>query len=91
MTDTDIFKGLQSILIDKLQVASERVIPSARLKEDLDADSLGAMEIVMSVEDLYNIEILDEELHALVTVSDIIELAKSKLEVLEKTEGLPVE
>ena len=91
MTDTDIFKGLQSILIDKLQVASERVIPSARLKEDLDADSLGAMEIAMSVEDLYDIEILDEELHALVTVSDIIELAKSKLVVPEKTEGSPVE
>lgn len=58
-----------------------RVIPEAELVRDLDLDSLDTMELTLSMEERFAIEIPDEDLEALTTVRDAVELIQSRLPV----------
>jgi len=64
---------LKAIIADKLNVDIEKVIPEASFINDLGADSLGIVELMMSLEDEFDIEIPDEEAEKLLTVKDAIE------------------
>ena len=73
-----MFETIKGIIVDTLQVDESEVKKSTVLKDDLGADSLDLFELVMALEDEYNIEIPAEELADLATVGDVIEYLKNR-------------
>ena len=63
---------VKEILISQLNVKPEQITPKARIVEDLGADSLDTIELVMAFEEEYGIEIPDEKAERLRTVGDVI-------------------
>lgn len=67
-----MFEKIQKVLADGLGVKVENIVPTARFVEDLNADSLDLMEIVMQLEDEFGVEIENEELENMKTVQDVM-------------------
>jgi len=63
---------IKDIIVEQLGVNADQVTPEAKLIEDLGADSLDAVELVMAIEEEFGIEIPDEEAEKLAAVGDII-------------------
>ena len=77
----EIFEKVKVIVIDKLEVKEEQVTLEANFANDLSADSLYTVELVMSLEDEFDIEIPDDDAEKISTVKaavDYIEQAKGK-------------
>ena len=66
------FEKLRDMLVETLGCEPEQVTPEAKLADDLGADSLASMELVMALEEATDIKIEDEEVAQFVTVNDII-------------------
>ena len=79
MTNEEIAKKVAAAIADKLGTRVDDVTPEKELVNDLGADSLDVVEIVMAVEDEFNIEILDSEMDVLKTVQDWTNLVSTKL------------
>ena len=75
----DVENKLQALIAEMLEVDAEAVIPTARFKEDLDADSLDLMEMIMEIETEFGQEISDEEAQELKTVGAAFEFVKMRL------------
>lgn len=60
------------IIVEQLGVSADQVKPESKMIEDLGADSLDAVELVMAVEEEFGIEIPDEDAEKLVSVGDIL-------------------
>ena len=73
-----MLEKLKEIIADQLNVDADSITAESRFKEDLEADSLDLFELVMALEDEYNIEIPAEELTELATVGDVIEYLKGR-------------
>ncbi len=58
-----------------------KVVPEAQLLRDLDLDSLDTMELTLGLEDRFGVEIPDQDLEGLVTVSDAVDVIERKLSV----------
>ena len=71
---------LLALIADELCVDRERVIPEARFFEDLEADSLGAAELMMKIEDRYEIEIPNEP-ERFPTVASVLDYARAAVEL----------
>lgn len=69
---------VKKIIAEKLSVDLEEVVPEASFVDDLGADSLDLVELIMSLEEELNIEISDETAEQLVTVKDAIDYIKSQ-------------
>ncbi len=70
---------VRKVIADKLQdIDIEDVVPEASLIEDLGADSLTIVELIMSMEEIFEIEIDDDDAEKLITVQDAIDFIKSK-------------
>ena len=72
--ETKVIKVIAQKLKD---VDIEDIIPEASLIEDLGADSLAIIELVMSMEEIFNIDIEDEDAEKLLTVQDAIDYIKA--------------
>jgi acyl carrier protein len=72
MTDMEILAGLAEIFEEFVDVEPSAVIPEASLADDLTIDSLSMVEIIVSAQDRFGVEIPDEELKRLRTVGDVI-------------------
>ncbi|XMB71850.1 acyl carrier protein [Mycoplasmatota bacterium WC30] len=72
------FGQLQDIIVEGLGVEKEKVTMEADLSADLGADSLDAVELIMAIEDEFDITIDDEVAQAFKTVGQIAEYIKSK-------------
>ena len=73
MADSDnIADKVRDIIVQQLGVNPEQVTPAAKFIEDLGADSLDIVELVMALEEEYDIEISDEDAEKIQTVGDAI-------------------
>ena len=79
MTEQEIFEKVKAVIADKLQVEPEKVTLEARFIEDLGADSLDTVELIMGLEDEFGLEISDEEAEKIRTAQDAAEYIKTKL------------
>ena len=79
MTEQEIFEKVKAVIADKLQVEPEKVTLEARFIEDLGADSMDTVELIMGLEDEFGLEISDEEAEKIRTVKDAVEYIKAKL------------
>lgn len=73
-------KKVKQIIAEKLGVDEAKVVPQASFVEDLGADSLDNVELVMELEHQFGIDIPDEEAQKIQTVRDAIEYVTSKVE-----------
>ncbi len=78
MSDKTTEQRITEVIVDQLGVNEENVVPAADLISDLGADSLDQVELVMAIEEEFDIEIEDSEAEAAKTVQGIIDLVKSK-------------
>ncbi|HEV8634859.1 MAG TPA: acyl carrier protein [Chloroflexota bacterium] len=76
----DTFGRVKKIIVEQLGVEEEEVIPTASFVEDLNADSLDLVELIMSLEEEFGMEISDEEAEKIVTVQDAVEYINEHLE-----------
>ncbi len=74
----DIEAKVRQYVIDTLDVNPEEVVPQAKFIDDLGADSLDIVEMIMALEEEFDVEISDEEAEKLATVGDAVEFIKSK-------------
>ncbi|MBW8889744.1 MAG: acyl carrier protein [Fibrobacteria bacterium] len=74
----DINQKITKVIVEKLGVSEDQVKPEAAFIDDLGADSLDQVELVMALEDEFDIEIPDEEAEKLKKVSDVIAYVNSK-------------
>jgi acyl carrier protein len=76
----DAFEKVREIIVEQLGVEEDKVTMEARFREDLEADSLDLVELIMAFEDEYGGEISDEEAQALKTVGQAVEYLQMRLE-----------
>ena len=74
-----IEKRVKEIIVEQLGVNESEVTPEAKFVDDLGADSLDLVELVMALEEEYNMEISDEDAEKIITVGDAIEYIQSHL------------
>jgi len=66
------------LIVEQLDVTREECVPEASVIDDLGADSLDLVELVMEMEETFNIQVADEELEKIRTVQDVIDFLRSK-------------
>lgn len=69
----DVLVRITKIIVDRLGVEEAAVKPEATFKEDLGADSLDVVELVMELEDEFDLEISDEDAEKISTVQDVVD------------------
>ena len=74
----DIEGKVKEIIMNKLGVEASQITPTASFTNDLGADSLDTVELVMEFEKAFNIQIPDEDAEKISTVGDVINYLKSK-------------
>lgn len=72
MANKELFDKVKAIIVDQLGVEEEEVTMEASFIEDLGADSLDIVELIMALEEEFEIEVPDEDAEKLVTVGDAI-------------------
>ena len=77
MTEQEIFNEVSEILVDQLGVEPEDITMEANFIDDLNADSLDIVELVMALEEGFDISIPDEEAERITTVSDAVNYIKN--------------
>ena len=77
--DQELFARFRSCAVEVLSVPEEKVTPEARFGDDLDADSLDLVELVMALEEEFGIEVPEEELEGVETVGQAYDLVAGKL------------
>ncbi|MDA8199624.1 MAG: acyl carrier protein [Thermaerobacter sp.] len=69
----DVFPKVKEIIVDQLGVEEDEVRPEAHFIEDLGADSLDIVELVMALEEEFGLEIPDEDAEKIATVTDAVD------------------
>ncbi|MDD6237235.1 MAG: acyl carrier protein [Clostridiales bacterium] len=75
-----VFEKVKSILIDQLDVEEEKVTPEASITDDLGADSLDIVDLVMSLEEEFDLEIPDDQVENIKTVGDIVKYIEDNID-----------
>jgi acyl carrier protein len=72
MSDKPIDQRVKDIIVEQLGVKPEQVVPTAKFIEDLGADSLDTVELVMALEEEFGIEVPDDQAEKLQSVGDVL-------------------
>jgi len=72
MSDKPIEQRVKDIIVEQLGVKADQVVPGAKFIEDLGADSLDTVELVMALEEEFGIEVPDEQAEKLQSVGDVM-------------------
>jgi len=79
MSQSEIFEKVKKIVVDQLGVKDEEVTPTANFANDLGADSLDTVELVMALEEEFDIEIPDEAAEKITTVQEAVDYINNKV------------
>lgn len=74
-----VFEKLRDIICRELAVAPESVTMDSDLRKDFDADSLDLVDIVMDIEDRFNVEIPEDSMETMTTVKDVVEYIQANI------------
>ena len=86
-TEKEVEEKIREIIIDQLGVNAEQITLEASFTDDLGADSLDAMELVMALEEEFGLEISQEDAEKIITVGDAVEyIIKRKEAEIEEEE-----
>ncbi len=80
MSEKSIEEKVRDIIVEQLSVNAEQVTPEAKFIEDLGADSLDVVELVMAFEEQFSVEVPDEDAEKLQTVGDVVKYIEDKQE-----------
>ncbi len=72
----DLEQKMTAVIVEKLGVEEEKVMPNASFIDDLGADSLDMVDLIMAVEETFDIEIPDDDAEKIATVQDAIDYVK---------------
>jgi acyl carrier protein len=75
----DTFEEVKEIIVDLLGVDESKVTPEARFREDLEADSLDLVELIMAFEDKFGGEISDEDAQSISTVGEAVKYITDRM------------
>lgn len=78
MSDKTIEERVKDIIVDQLGVSADQVTADAKFVEDLGADSLDTVELVMALEEEFDVEVPDDEAEKLQAVKDVVSFITSK-------------
>jgi acyl carrier protein len=73
MNEVEVYEKVKEIIADQLSVDANKVVPNASFADDLGADSLDTVELVMALEEEFVIEIPDDAAEKIVTVKDAVD------------------
>ncbi len=76
---TTMFERIRAIIVELLGVDSAKVVPEARFREDLEADSLDLVELIMAFEEEFGGEISDEDAQKITTVGQAEEYIETRM------------
>ena len=79
MSSEEIFDKIKEIIVEQLGVAENSVTEEASFIDDLGADSLDIVELIMALEEEFDIEIPDSDAEKIVTVGDVVEYLKDNI------------
>ncbi len=79
MTSDEVFERVKIIVAEKLGIEEDEISLSSELVEDLGADSLDLVDLVMAFEDEFGTKVEDEEIESINTVEDIVKYIKKKM------------
>jgi acyl carrier protein len=79
----DLYEEIKAITVEQLGVEPEKVTMDARFREDLEADSLDLVELIMAFEDKFGGEISDEEAQTIKTVGQAVNYLQARMEASE--------
>ena len=79
MSSEEVFEKVKGIIVEQLGVADTAVTMEASFIDDLGADSLDIVELVMSLEEEFDIEIPDADAEKVVTVGDVVDYIKENV------------
>ncbi len=72
-----VFEKIRDIIVDQLEVDEAEVTLDAMILEDLGADSIDVVDLIMSIEDEFEIEVPDEDVDGIKTVGDIVKYVEA--------------
>ena len=78
MSDKSIEERVKDLIVDQLGVSADQVTSEAKFVEDLGADSLDTVELVMALEEEFDVEVPDDEAEKLQAVKDVVSFITSK-------------
>jgi acyl carrier protein len=78
MEREEVLTAIQGVAVEVLSVEASQVTEAARFKEDLEADSLDLVELVMALEESFDISVPEEDLEGVTTVGQAVDLVLSK-------------
>jgi len=76
---SEVAAKVKEIIMDKLGTSEEKITPEASFRNDLGADSLSTVELMMELEEAFGVEIEDEEAEKIQTVKDAIDYIEKKM------------
>ena len=72
-----VFEKIRSILCDQLDVEEQDITMDSNIAEDLGADSLDVVDLIMSIEDEFEVEVPDDQIENIKTVGDVVNYIES--------------
>ena len=79
MNSDEIFDKVKEVIIEQLGVTESAITPEASFIDDLGADSLDIVELIMALEEEFDLEIPDSDAEKVVTVGDVVEYIKDNV------------
>ena len=80
MERADVEAKLTDLLVEELGIERENITMSATFEEDLEVDSLGVVELLMALEDNFDVKIPDDEAEKITTVGEAVDVIMTKID-----------